>query len=33
MMLKDYYGLRGWDSDGVVTEETKRKWGLTQLLA
>ncbi len=33
VMLKDYYGLRGWDSDGVVTEETKRKWGLTQLLA
>lgn len=33
VMLKDYYGLRGWDADGVVTEETKKKWGLTQLLA
>jgi len=32
VMLNDYYGLRGWDSDGVVTEETKKKWGLTQLL-
>jgi aldehyde:ferredoxin oxidoreductase len=33
VMLKDYYGLRGWDADGVVTEETKSKWGLKELLA
>jgi aldehyde:ferredoxin oxidoreductase len=32
VMLKDYYGLRGWDADGVVTEETKSKWGLKELL-
>jgi aldehyde:ferredoxin oxidoreductase len=31
-MLDDYYRLRGWDADGVVTEETKRKWGLDTLL-
>jgi aldehyde:ferredoxin oxidoreductase len=33
VMLDDYYRLRGWDSDGVVTEETKAKCGLTELLA
>jgi aldehyde:ferredoxin oxidoreductase len=31
-MLDDYYRLRGWDADGVVTEETKKRWGLTELL-
>ncbi len=33
VMLKDYYALRGWDSDGVVTEETRKKWGLKELPA
>ncbi len=33
VMLKDYYGLRGWDADGVVTEETKTRLGLAELLA
>jgi aldehyde:ferredoxin oxidoreductase len=32
VMLNDYYRLRGWDADGVVTEETKRRWGLDTLL-
>jgi aldehyde:ferredoxin oxidoreductase len=32
VMLNEYYGLRGWDSDGVVTEETREKWGLNALL-
>jgi aldehyde:ferredoxin oxidoreductase len=32
VMLKDYYQLRGWDADGVVTEATKAKWGLAELL-
>jgi aldehyde:ferredoxin oxidoreductase len=32
VMLKDYYGLRGWDADGVVTEEVRAKWGLKELL-
>ncbi len=31
-MLDDYYRLRGWDADGVVTEETKKRWGLDALL-
>ena len=25
VMLDDYYGLRGWDADGVVTEETQEE--------
>ncbi|HYW81608.1 MAG TPA: aldehyde ferredoxin oxidoreductase C-terminal domain-containing protein, partial [Spirochaetia bacterium] len=33
VMLNEYYALRGWDSDGVVTEATKEKWGLKELLA
>ena len=33
VMLRDYYTLRGWDADGVVTEETKARWGLKELLA
>jgi aldehyde:ferredoxin oxidoreductase len=33
VMLKEYYDLRGWDADGMVTEETKARWGLTELLA
>jgi aldehyde:ferredoxin oxidoreductase len=33
VMLDEYYALRGWDSDGVVTEATKEKWGLKELLA
>jgi len=31
-MLDDYYKLRGWDADGVVTAETKQRWGLDALL-
>jgi aldehyde:ferredoxin oxidoreductase len=33
VMLKDYYTLRGWDADGDVTEETKKKWNLAPLMA
>jgi aldehyde:ferredoxin oxidoreductase len=32
VMLRDYYSLRGWDADGVVTDETRAKWGLTEML-
>ncbi|OHD72679.1 MAG: hypothetical protein A2177_10685 [Spirochaetes bacterium RBG_13_68_11] len=32
VMLDEYYVARGWDTDGVVTGETKAKWGLTELL-
>jgi aldehyde:ferredoxin oxidoreductase len=28
VMLDESYERRGWDSDGVVTEETKRRLGL-----
>ncbi|HVO38501.1 MAG TPA: aldehyde ferredoxin oxidoreductase family protein [Spirochaetia bacterium] len=31
VMLDDYYGLRGWDRDGVVMEETKKKFRLLEL--
>jgi len=31
VMLDEYYARRGWDSDGVVTEETKRRLGLDRL--
>ncbi len=31
VMLDEYYAARGWDSDGVVTEETKRRLGLDGL--
>ena len=33
VMLDDYYGLRGWDADGVVTEQTRQRLGLTQILS
>ncbi len=33
VMLDEYNAVRGWDSDGVVTEATKEKWGLNELLA
>ena len=29
IMLDEYYQARGWDSDGVVTSETKERLGLT----
>jgi len=28
-MLDEYYALRGWDEDGIPTEETFRKFGLS----
>jgi aldehyde:ferredoxin oxidoreductase len=28
-MLDEYYGLRGWDKDGIPTEETFKKFGLS----
>jgi aldehyde:ferredoxin oxidoreductase len=31
--LDEYYTLRGWSDDGVPTEETIRKLGLTQLVS
>jgi len=31
VMLDEYYARRGWDSDGVVTEQTKRRLGLDSL--
>jgi aldehyde:ferredoxin oxidoreductase len=27
-MLPEYYELRGWTTDGVVTDETKARLGL-----
>jgi aldehyde:ferredoxin oxidoreductase len=33
VMLDDYYSLRGWDADGVVTEQTKERLGLTHILS
>ena len=33
VMLDEYYDARGWDADGVVTEETKRALGLTELVS
>jgi aldehyde:ferredoxin oxidoreductase len=32
-MLDEYYDERGWDEDGVPTEETIEKLGLKELLA
>jgi aldehyde:ferredoxin oxidoreductase len=32
IMLDEYYQARGWDSDGVVTDETKQRLGLTDAL-
>lgn len=32
-MLDEYYGERGWDEDGVPTEETIERLGLKELLA
>ena len=32
IMLDEYYQARGWDSDGVVTDETKQRLGLTDSL-
>jgi aldehyde:ferredoxin oxidoreductase len=31
-MLDEYYQARGWDSNGVVTDETKQRLGLTDVL-
>jgi len=28
-MIDEYYTLRGWDEDGVPTEETFNKFGLS----
>lgn len=28
-MLPEYYELRGWGTDGVPTEETRKRFGLT----
>ena len=28
-MLDEYYSLRGWDEDGIPTEETLKKFGLS----
>ena len=30
-MLDEYYARRGWDSDGVVTDQTKHRLGLDRL--
>ncbi len=32
-MLDEYYQVRGWTSDGVVTEETIQRLGLEELLS
>ena len=32
-MLDEYYQVRGWDADGVPTEETLRRLGLKELVA
>ena len=32
VMLDDYYRLRGWDSDGVVTQETQKKFRIVELV-
>ncbi len=31
VMLDEYYAARGWDADGVVTEQTKARLGLDNL--
>lgn len=31
-MLEEYYRLRGWDKDGVPTEEKLKELGLEQLV-
>jgi aldehyde:ferredoxin oxidoreductase len=31
-MLDEYYGERGWDSDGVVRRETIEKLGLSEFV-
>jgi aldehyde:ferredoxin oxidoreductase len=33
VMLDDYYSLRGWNRDGVVTEQTKNRLGLAEILS
>jgi aldehyde:ferredoxin oxidoreductase len=33
VMLDDYYNLRGWDADGVVTDQTKSRLGLSKILS
>jgi aldehyde:ferredoxin oxidoreductase len=32
-MLDEYYRLRGWDTDGMVTEETANRLGLMRMYA
>jgi aldehyde:ferredoxin oxidoreductase len=33
VMLDEYYRVRGWDADGVPTEDTLRRLGLKELIA
>ena len=32
-MLDEYYEVRGWDAEGVPTEETLRRLGVQELIA
>ena len=32
VMLDDYYGLRGWDRDGTVTQKTRERLHLSEIL-